>query len=442
MLEKFVQYISENRLCTSNDNILLSVSGGIDSMVMTDLFLKAGFHHMAIAHCNFKLRGKEADMDEELVRKFGFKYKIPFYNKSFNTTEFADKNKLSVQMAARKLRMFWLEEIVDNEGFSYYATANHLDDQIETLFINLFRGTGISGIRGLLPKQGKLIHPLLFAAKIEIIDYARENRIKFREDASNKETDYLRNKIRHRLIPVIEEIYPHYRNTMNKSMKLFKSVEEVYRHQISDLTDQVFSKQEKFYSINIAELKKLPFTEICLYEIIKEFQFNDQDARDILAGLDSQSGKVYFSSTHRIVKDRNHLLIEKMSDQQVNIFYIDEHAEKIQVPVKLEIFRFKKSPEFKISADKNLATIDSGKLIFPLKIRKWKKGDYFYPLGMGGKKLISDYFIDEKIPIPLKEKTYLLLSGNEVVWVIGHRINERFKITDKTLHITQFSLVK
>jgi tRNA(Ile)-lysidine synthase len=441
MLERFLKFIAENCLCDKQDKIILSVSGGIDSMVMADLFINTGFDNTAIVHCNFKLRGKESDLDEELVRDFAHTHQLPFYSKAFDTKKFAERNKCSIQMAARELRIGWAQKLLGDENYRYYATAHHLDDQIETFFINIFRGTGISGIRGLLPKQGFLIHPLLFSTKNDLITYAKERGINFREDATNKEIDYQRNKIRHLLIPVIEEIYPQYRTTLSKNMENFKQVERVYKFQIEILQKDVVADQNDSVKVSIRKLQETPFAEICLYEILKPLGFNVQDVNDIYTGLDSQSGKRYYSSTHRLVKDRDYLLIEPISNIKNDSFLIEHKTEKIKMPVDLLISRFERSSDFNIPADQKLAVVDSSKLEYPLIIRKWEKGDYFYPLGMSGKKLISDYFIDEKIPLPLKEKTYLLLSGRDIVWIIGHRLDDRFKITNHTEHVTLFRLL-
>ncbi len=434
MLDRFNSYIINKKLFKKDDQILLAVSGGIDSVVMTELFNLAGIK-FAIAHCNFGLRGEESDGDELFVKELAQKKKVGIFIKRFETENYSAEQKISIQMAARKLRVDWFEDLIKESGFSYYATAHQLDDQIETFFINLFRGTGISGLHGILPKQGNLIHPLLFVYRKEIEEFVKLNNLEYREDSSNIKTDYTRNKIRHNLIPVIKDINPEYAEILSKNISRLRQAEEIYKHQVQNISDKILIKDKEAIKISVAELLKLHPLETYLFELISPFYFNYSDVKDIINSLDSTSGKQFFSSTHRIIKDREYLIIEESSKKDNTIqpeYYISTNDSFINFPVKLRISRFIKPVNFVPSKETSIAFLDEDKLKFPLKIRKWKTGDYFYPLGMNKKKLLSDFFIDNKFTIPEKEKTWIITSNNQIVWIVGFRIDNRFRVTEST----------
>ncbi|OQX80583.1 MAG: tRNA lysidine(34) synthetase TilS [Bacteroidetes bacterium 4484_249] len=443
MLSEFNEYIINKNLFKKDNQILLAVSGGIDSVVMTELFGLAGFNY-SIAHCNFGLRVEESDEDEKFVMNLAKKKKVNIFVKKFDTRKFASENKISIQMAARRLRLEWFELLIKQNHFSFYATAHHLNDQIETFFINLLRGTGITGLHGILPKQGNLIHPLLFCYREEIEKFAKENNLKFREDSSNIKTDYTRNKIRHKLIPVLKDINPAYAEIMNKNIFRLQQAEEIYKQQIRKASDKIIITDKDIVKISVSGLLKLKPLETYLFEIISAFGFNYSDINDIINSLKSTSGKVFFSATHRIIKDREYLLIEETGEEEnltQSDFLIQANDSFIEQPIQLKISRYKKPVEFIASGNRNIAFLDADKLEFPLQIRKWEKGDYFYPLGMNNKKLLSDFFIDNKFTIPEKEKTWIIISSGKIVWIAGHRIDDRFKITDKTKEILRIEVI-
>jgi len=443
MLDRFIKYIRKEKLFKKDDQIVLAVSGGIDSMVMTELFNLAGLK-FAIAHCNFGLRGKESDGDELFVKELAQKKMVRIFIKRFETEKYSAEQKISIQMAARKLRVDWFEDLIKESGFSYYATAHQLDDQIETFFINLFRGTGISGLHGILPKQGNLIHPLLFAYRKEIEEFAKANNLDHREDSSNLKTDYTRNKIRHKLIPVIKEINPDYAEIISKNISRLRQSEDIYRQQVRNISDKVLIIDKEAIKISISKLLELQPVETYLFELISPFYFNYSDVQDIINSLDSTSGKQFFSSTHRIIKDREYLIIEETVKKNNTIqpeYYISTNDSFINHPVKYRISRLTKPVNFVPSKETSIAFLDEDKLKFPLKIRKWKTGDYFYPFGMNKKKLLSDFFIDNKFTIPEKEKTWIITSGNQIVWIVGHRIDNRNRITESTQRVFRIELV-
>ena len=446
MHKLLVSYIKKEKLFTLSEKMLLTVSGGIDSIVMCDLFNKAGLN-FAIAHCNFQLRGKESDEDELFVKQLAEKYNVRFFCNRFDTSSYADKKGISIQMAARELRYEWFEEIRKKEKLSYIATAHHQDDSIETFFINLIRGTSISGLHGILPKQGRIIRPLLFTKKEEIEKYAKINKLQHREDSSNASDKYVRNKIRHDIVPILKQLNPDLENTMNETLQRLRDVELIYKNEIENKRSVIVKEEKNCSVISIKQLKKLQPLATYLYEFLKPYNFNASTVETIIDGLDGESGKQFFSATHRVIKDRDYLLVESLKSKvqslkdSNSIFQIDNDQEEFSVDgLKLKISTIL-NPKSKILNPNSSAAIDLDKLKFPLEIRKWQKGDVFYPLGMKGKKKLSDFFIAKKLSISQKENTWLLTSAGKIVWIIGLRIDDRFKITDKTKKIYFVELV-
>ncbi|MCD4773278.1 MAG: tRNA lysidine(34) synthetase TilS [Bacteroidales bacterium] len=431
MIEQFKRYIENEKLFKPNDKILLAVSGGIDSVVMAELFFLAGYD-FGIAHCNFKLRGKDSDKDEKFVKDLAEKFKVPFFIKRFDTFNYSDENKISIQMAARELRYFWFTELLKNEDYTITATAHHRDDSIETFFINLIRGTGISGLHGILPKQGNVIRPLLFTGRDEIEAFQKEKKIKFREDKSNLSDKYLRNKIRHKLLPVIKEIEPDIEKVMQKNISRFAETENIYFKEIEKKKKKAVKEEKENVVILIDELQKLKPLKTYLYEFLLPYNFSFSDVENITISLEGISGKQFYSPTHRLLKDRNSLIITSLTNNEDQEFFINKSDKEILSPLRLKI---KIEKKIELSYDKNIACLDYSKLEFPLILRKWKKGDIFVPFGMTGKKKLSDFFIDQKLSIIQKEQIWLLCSGENIVWIIGHRIDNRYRITKNTKQV-------
>ena len=437
MLNLFNSYITKEKLFSKTDKILLTVSGGMDSIVMCELFHKAGLK-FGIAHCNFQLRGDESEGDENFVEELAEKYKVEFHSVSFDTSTFAKKNKLSIQVAARQLRYQWFEEIREQFDYKYIATAHHQNDSIETFFINLLRGTGIAGLHGILPKQNKIIRPLLFSTREQIEIFAKKSNLKHREDSSNASDKYLRNKIRHQLIPLLKELNPNIGQTISEDIQRLGDTEKIYKKEIEAKRSKIVKEEKNSIRLSIKELKKLEPLEPYLFEFLYPLGFNSATVNEIIASLNSQSGKKFFSSTHRLIKDRDFLIIEpyQVSGQKKDAKYSIKKSQKKITVENFEILCSSvNAKNHKLKVSDNIANIDFNKLQFPLEIRKWEKGDVFYPLGMKGQKKLSDFFIDKKLSIPQKENTWLLTSNNQIVWVIGLRMDDRFKITDKTTKI-------
>ena len=441
MLNDLFQYIEDKKLFNPDEKLLLTVSGGLDSMVMTELFRLAGYN-FSVAHCNFNLRGRESDSDEEFVTDYCNRHKVRYFVKQFDTKNIASEKGISIQMAAREVRYEWFDYLCVTEGFNYYATAHHKDDQIETFFINLLRGTGIAGLHGILPRQGRVIRPLLFAGRDDIEEYARKNNLSFREDSSNRETKYLRNSIRHRLLPVLKEINPGYRDMLTGNIERFRETEKVYRREIDRMKRELVISENDLIRISIPKLLKTENQKILLFEILSEYSFNSSQVEDIINSIDAISGKTFFSETHTLIKDRNEFIIAKLESENEEKMKIYSDTSFLVNPVTITIKTIEKTADFEIIPDPAYASLDNSKLDFPLEIRKWKKGDFFYPLGMKNRKKLSDFFIDEKISIMEKQKIHVLTSGNDIAWIIGYRIDDRYKITGRTKSVLLLEVVR
>ncbi len=431
MLDLFEKYVSDNKLFTPANKILLGVSGGIDSVVMTDLFIRKKIN-IGIAHCNFQLRGNESEDDQKFVEDLAENIDIPLYIKKFDTKEYARNNNLSVQMAAREMRYEWFNEIKQKHGYMYIAIGHNLDDAIETFFINLLRGTGIRGLTGIRPKNMNIVRPLLFATRKEILQYSQERKIKFREDSSNKETKYIRNKIRHHIIPELGKISPDFNITMIETFERLKETETILRKSVEKTRSDLLTESSGKQLIDIDKLKTVRPLNTVLYEIIKDYGFNYQTVKNIISGLNGIPGKKFFSATHRIVKDRKYLIITDNKRSDFKLTMVDDGVAEIEYPVPLTFSRFVRPENYYIPKDKKWAVIDAGKVSFPMKLRKWKQGDRFIPLGMKNSKKLSDFFTDQKLSVPDKEDIWLLISGSQIVWIVNFRIDDRVKVDDNT----------
>lgn len=438
LLKQFVHNWQKQFSISTNETVLLAVSGGADSMVMAYLFHKANMP-FAIAHCNFQLRGIEADGDEELVKTWAAANKVPFHNIRFNTQQFAEEEKLSIQEAARKLRYEWLEEIRKTNGFAAIATAHHANDNAETLLINFFKGTGISGLHGILEKNGHVIRPLLFASRKDIETFAEANNIAYRNDSSNSSDKYLRNAVRNNILPVIANHFPSIISNLGDNIERFKQVEIVYKNAIKKQLDKLTEQRGADIYIPVLKFKKLQTKETVGYELFSSFGFSPLQVQHILELLDAPSGKYIESELYKIIKDRNFLIITKKDTHSTDTILIDNYPATIQTPEGKFVLSF--SVDNVYPEDDNSAFIDLDKVQFPLLLRKWKTADYFYPLGMGmKKKKLARFFIDKKLPLHLKEKVWVLESQKKIIWVAGMRLDERFKITPSTKNILKLEI--
>ncbi len=444
--KRFKNFIGDKNLFSKEEKILLAVSGGVDSVVMAELFHRSKFK-FGIAHCNFQLRSDESEADEQFVRKLALHYKIPFLTTRFETGEASVKNKLSIQETARKLRYEWFSGLLVKHGYHKISTAHHLNDSIETFFINLLRGTGVSGLKGIQPilEQSRTIRPLLFAKKAELENFAREEKILFRLDHSNETDLYFRNRLRHHLMPVLLQLNPQFEKVMERNMGNLAFAESIVDEKILSGFLSGYNKNDKNAILTIMrkDLIKNKFPEELLMAVVQPFGFNISQVDDIWNA--HSSGKQVFSGEYILTADRGKFILTGSSHHTLPPDTINAKDKTYKASGFQLILSSEKSTEKgtkKLFPEQNHFNLDMGKLMFPLTVRKWTKGDYFFPLGMKGRKKMSDFLTDKKVSRPDKEKTYVLLSGKEIVCVLGHRIDERYKVTDTTKEIYRIELFK
>ena len=425
MLIKFQNHIQQNFSQLKDKKLLLAVSGGIDSMVLLDLFYKLRFD-ICVVHCNFLLRGKESDGDEMLVREICQDRYIPYFIETFDTLEFANENKLSIQLAARKLRYDWFQEII-SLGFDYVLTAHHLDDNVETFLINFIRGTGLEGLTGIPAQNGNIIRPLLPFSRLEIENYAQANKIQWREDSSNATDKYFRNKLRHDIVPILKELNTGFLDSFQNTLHHLKQAESLVEDASQLVYEKVVAKKENQLEIHLKPLLEFQNHKAYLYQWLKDFGFSAWN--DIYDLVEAQSGKQVFSETHVLLKDREKLILSvRKTINKSEVFFIEAIESKVNIPLKLSLYRFSGGRD----VNSNCIFVDESQLKFPLTIRKWQEGDEFYPSGMGGKKKLSKYFKDEKYSLLDKENQWLLCSEDQIVWVIGKRADNRFIAKETT----------
>ncbi len=443
MLHSFLTYINEQSLFKPTDKILLAVSGGKDSVVLFDLFCRAKFN-FEVAHCNFQLRGEDSDQDAVFVAQLCASNGITFHATTFSTKAFAQANKLSIEMAARQLRYEWFEQIRQESDCQYIATAHHLNDSIETILLNLTKGTGISGLRGILPKKEYIIRPLLFAARTEIESYVAHKQLQWREDSSNASNEYQRNLLRNEVIPLLKRINPNLEQTFARNIERLQAIESDFHKSLSYFKKAISKEENDTLFLKIETIQYWQSAAYLLEETLKEFGFNYFQSKEIYHSLTKTSGKTFHSATHTLVKDRESLIISKKEEKSFEEILIEKGTQETAYNgIKLQISNAtveewraylagEKSP--------NVLWIDAQRLTFPLRIRPWQEGDWFIPLGMKGKKKISDFLVDKKIPLHLKKTTFVLCSGNDIVWVIGQRTDARFKIMETTEQLLRIEI--
>lgn len=440
MLNEFKTFVQEALQLNKDGQYLLAISGGIDSVVMADLFYQSGFS-FDIVHCNFRLRGAESDEDEAFVRNLAQSYGVKCIVKSFDTQKQADSRGVSVQMAARHIRYAWFEQLMQGSEYREIATAHHKNDVLETMVFNLVKGTGISGLRGIRHRQGHIIRPLLFTDKQQIRQYAQQHQLQWREDSSNAEDKYRRNFIRHEVIPVLEQINPNLFQTLEGTLERLIGAEALVKASCAQIRKKCLARRGDDYFLRTAQLMELPGLNVVMHEILKDFGLHYQQSATIARMLmdknkEAYVGKVFDSATHRVNLDREEIVISPLASRPKSVaseISEKEHSKKLDF-CDLDM-RVLDASRYNIMPLANVAALDHEKLKFPLKLRKWQEGDSFYPLGMNCRKKLSDFMIDTKVPLNLKERVFVLTSGEDIVWVVGHRIDHRYRITDQTRQV-------
>lgn len=440
MYQQFKKYINDNRLFDKTDKLLLGISGGVDSTVLLYLIYKAQFK-FEIAHCNFNLRGDESDADQYFVEQLALKFGVNCHVISFDTQNIAAQKGISIEMAARQLRYNWFSQLCSQHDCNVVVVGHHLDDVLETFMLNLSRGTGIRGLSGIKPKVGKIVRPLLFASRKDIVQFAKNNNLEFRNDSSNDDTTIKRNKVRHQIIPLFEELNTAFKRRLSDTINYLSETESIFLDRIDSIKKELIATEGKFVKIPIADIKRLKPQRIMLFELLRDYDFKSEMVDEIILSVNKPEGQIFFSSSHRLVVDRYNLIICNKEEYNINeIYYIENEQGLIVEPIEMSLSVIDYSSDYEISRKPEFAEVDIDKLCYPLLIRRWRIGDYFKPLGLNGFKKLSDFFIDQKISIPEKENTWVLLSENKVVWIIGKRIDDRFKLSANTKRVLQIKL--
>ena len=433
MLVEFKKHLEANFPNLISGRFLLAISGGLDSVVLTHL-CQACALDFSLAHCNFQLRGAESDAETEFVVDFARKLKKEIFVKRFDTSNYIKNNKGNVQIAARDLRYTWFAQILDAKAISTLVTAHHADDNLETFLINLSRGSGLDGFTGIPSKTETISRPLLDFPRNRILAYAKAEGLEWREDTSNADKKYLRNKIRHEIVPLLKELHPTFLDNFKHTQTYLKGTNAILTNHIEVLKSRIFEEQAKGFRISISELTVLQPQSAYLYALLKDYGFTAwNDVEGLMTGI---SGKEVRSKTHRLVRDREFLLLSALGDDGEAMFTIEEGSEEIEKPISMT---FQVVDALK-ETSANILYVDKDSLKYPLVVRKWQKGDYFYPFGMLGKKKLSKYFKDEKIDVISKAEQWLLCSDNAIVWVVGRRADRRFSISKKTKTIVKITI--
>ena len=428
MKNKIQNFISQKSLFNKEDKIILGISGGADSICLMHILLSLGYK-FDLAHCNFNLRGCESNEDEAFIRKIAEEYQLQLYVKHFNIERYASKNKISIQMAARDLRYIWFHDLLVSKNAKYIAIAHNANDAIETFFINLVRGSGLKGLLGIKEKRDCIVRPLMAVSRAEIEQFLKENNFFFRVDSSNLSLKYLRNSIRHELIPLLTKMNPSIQQTVSDEIKILDGVAKVYYAKMEEVRKELIENRNGVIQFRIAALIQLNPLNNHLYELLNPYGFLTIES--IAKSLKGQSGKKFFSSTHQLVVDRDYIIISALASDDREFKILKDDYE-LEIPISIN---FRISLDKRIILDSKIAQLDFDKLKFPLTLRKWKKGDNFIPLGMQSFKKISDFFIDNKFSILDKNNQWLLCSENDIVWVVGHRIDDRFRIQSNTKNL-------
>ncbi|WP_311954678.1 tRNA lysidine(34) synthetase TilS [Mucilaginibacter terrae] len=439
-VERFKDFIQQNQLFKTGVPVLAAVSGGMDSVLMVHL-LKAAGYPFAIAHCNFQLRGSDANADQQFCRQLAHDTGVEFHTINFDTSAYAREQKLSIQMAARELRYQWFEQLQQAHNYAAVALAHHQNDAIETILLNLTRGTGIAGLHGILPKNNQWVRPLLFLTREEIQTLISQNQLAYREDSSNASTKYARNKLRHEVIPKLKELNPNLEQTFERNLSHFRELEQLLEQQVALVKQQLWVEYGNEVHISIEGVKQLHPQKLLLSALLKDYGFNDTTIVDLIASLDKHSGRIFESATHMLILDRDKLILAPQlgnENASVSIYQDDEQAVYNGQTLKITYLNGLTD----IPDNKYITVTDADTLVYPLTIRSWQEGDYFIPLGMQGRKKLSDFFVSRKVPLHQKSRIPVLVNGNgDMIWIAGYRLDDRYKLTPQTKKVAIFELL-
>ena len=430
MLYQVRAYIDKHRLLSASDKVLVGLSGGADSVALLSVLVKLGYTCIAL-HCNFHLRGEESVRDEKFAQAFADKLHVPFCKIDFKTEQYAHENHLSIEMAARELRYAWFEDMRIRLQAQAIAVAHHRDDSIETLLMNLVRGSGIRGLVGIRPRNQYVIRPLLGVSRKEILAWLEEQQYTYVTDSTNLSDAYTRNFIRLRVLPLLEEINPSVRQTLSRTADHLSAAETIYLSVLEKARQELWIKDK----LSIEKLMQYPSPETILYELLQPFGFSRQVASDVFRSLEGESGKVFYSDSYRLVKDREYLLLSKREQILPITYTYPLEAGQWQAPFSFSFEMIQKDADFAFQVSKDIAYFDADKLDSVLQLRRWQQGDWFIPFGMKGRKKVSDYFSDHKFTLEQKENAWLLYSGQSVIWLIGERSDNRFRVSADTKRI-------
>ncbi|MDE5579738.1 MAG: tRNA lysidine(34) synthetase TilS [Alistipes sp.] len=435
--EAFEQYIKENALLTHDDRILLTVSGGVDSMVMLSLFTRCGYR-VGVAHCNFQLRGAESEEDEVLVADEAVRLGVECYNKRFDTLAEMERTGESMEMAARRLRYAWFEELRREHGYTAVAVAHHADDSIETFFINLLRGTGLRGLTGISQQTGRVVRPLMFASRKEILEFAVANRIPYREDSSNRSTKYLRNKIRLGLVPRIREINPEFTSLMQRNIGRLTDAQRFIAHSIERIRREVVTTKDGIDTIRPDRIDPAFPRGFVIYELLSSAYGFKGDVVDALCRALDQgaTGRRFYSRERTAYIDRGKIVVAPTADDDPCLCEVERQASRSYCGNAVLYYEYTDIDTIKeFGVPEQIAQVDADKLQYPLTLRRWQEGDWFVPFGMTGRKKVSDFLTDAKVSAAEKQRQFVLLSGDDIVWLVGRRIDDRYRLTEETENV-------
>lgn len=429
------RYIAREIPLDPGGKVLVGLSGGADSVALTVILHKLGYKVCA-ANCNFALRGEEAERDTRFARYTAEKVGVPFISVKFDTLKYAEQNRVSVEMACRELRYAWFEKMRTENGCSHIAVAHHRDDSAETMMINLIRGTGIAGLTGISPVNGRIIRPLLALSRAEILEYLSATGFTYVTDSTNAETVYVRNKIRNKILPLMQEINPSVRESLVRTAENLRETEALYTYALTQAKSRIIHKEADGIYISLEELKKWPSTKTLLYEFLKPYGYMASQIDDIAGGIEGTPGLKYYSPTHRLVRDRKYLIISPLEETGKKTA-----ADKPVSPADvLDIEYMDKPARFEIPKSRSTACFDASALPEPIALRHWREGDRFVPFGMKGSQKLSDYFNNHKFSMLQKESALLLTAGDDIIWIVGERQSDKYKITPATTRMVKFSV--